>query len=484
MSLILFAVAFPVLAQVAGSGPPLASQQPQWMEAFNKIYSRQGQGAPLGSLDKEVDEAWAAALAAGPLDPSFEPCAQQAAQYFGAQGYDRKAETILRQAISAAGQADVTKARSLRLALAQRLNQEQKFLAAASLIQEVLGELKAAQDQPALGTQIAALTQLAQLREQMGEPDAVEALLREAKTLQSARPPESTASTSSSGLRFARASRPGFASFRMGSFSEIHAGPSDLVGFYQRQGSPAKAEALLKKEMEDAKTPEETQRALQNYVHFLNSQQRWEESIAQLEKLIGMQSASSRPEDRNMLTGSRQNLAHALATTGKPDKALEILKENAAQSSGDAFQHAEALRAYAQMLVQQKQFDEAEKVVEQIRQPSGKNAAEVSKYAQSMADGILANIRQMQNRTEDARILRERMMAQAAGTEGAPRQYGICCSPPRRQCNVRSTTRRWRRFNAFWRMQRLAFAVIQRRLALSRTSSISCHRAATKNALR
>ncbi|HYI94679.1 MAG TPA: hypothetical protein VEX68_14130 [Bryobacteraceae bacterium] len=252
MSLILFAVGSPALAQVAGSGPLLANQQPQWMETFNKIYSRQGQGAPLGSLDKEVDDAWAAALAAGPLDPSFEAVAQQAAQYFGAQGYDRKAEAILRQAISAAGQ-------------------------------EVLGEVKAPQDQTALGTRIAALTQLAQLREQMGEPDAVEGLLREAKTLQSARPPESMASTSSSGLRFARAAGPGFASFRIGSFSEIHAGPSDLVGFYQRQGSPAKAEALLKKDLEDAKTPEESQRALQNYVHFLNSQQRWEESVAHLE---------------------------------------------------------------------------------------------------------------------------------------------------------------------------------------------------------
>ena len=37
-----------------------------------------------------------------------------------------------------------------------------------------------------------------------------------------------------------------------------------------------------------------------------------------------------------------------------------------------------------------------------------------------MADGMLANIRQMQNRKEDARQLRERLMTQASGTEGAP----------------------------------------------------------------
>jgi hypothetical protein len=102
------------------------------------------------------------------------------------------------------------------------------------------------------------------------------------------------------------------------------------------------------------------------------------------------------------------------------EKALEILRENAAQSSGDAFQQAEALRVYAEMLVQQKQFDGAERVVEQIRQPSGKDAAELSKHAQSMADRVLANIRQMQNRTEDPRALRERMMAQAPTTEGNP----------------------------------------------------------------
>ena len=417
MPLIVLAAALPALAQVAGPGRPPASPQPPWMEVFGKLYTAQGQTAPVGSLDREIENAWAAALAAGPVDPFFESAAQQAGQYFGSQGYHRKAENILRQAISAAGQADAVKARTLRLGLAQRLSEEQKFLAAAGLIQEVLDEVKGATDDAAVRTRISAIRQLAQLREQMGEIEAAEALLRELRTLPL---PPAPQPPSSSGPQFARSGRPGFAAFRMGDFSGSYAGPSDLAGFYQRQGETAKAEALLKKEIEEANTPEETYRALQHHVSFLSSQQRWEESVAQLEKLTAMLNASSRPEDRQMLAGGRQQMAQTLAMAGRPERALEILRDNVAQSGGDAFQHAEALRSYASQLIQQKQFDEAEKVVEQIRQPSGKNAAEVSKYAQSMADQILANIRQAQNRMEEARVLRERTMAQASRPDGAP----------------------------------------------------------------
>lgn len=418
MPLILLASALPALAQLAEFGSTPVNQQPPWMEAFRKIYTPQGQAAPIGSLDQEVDKAWAAALAAGPLDPSFESAAQQAAQYFLSQGYDRKAESIFRQAISAAGKTDATKARSLHLALARNLTQEQKFLAAASLIQEVVEEIKAAPDQASSGEQFLATAQLAQLREQMGEFEAAEALLREVKTLQSAPPPQPPA-VSPTAARFNRAAYPGFGFVRVGNLGS-YPKSADLVGFYQRQGQTAKAEALLKSDIESAATSQERYQALRNYVYFLNSQQRLEESIAQQEKLIAMQSGSSQPEEQRMLANSRQNLAQTLAMAGKPEKALDILRQNVTQSSGDAFQRSEALRFYAQMLIQQKQFDEAEKVVEQIRHPTGNNATEMSKYAEPMADQLLANIRQMQNRTEEARALRERTQPQNQVPEGTP----------------------------------------------------------------
>lgn len=369
------------------------------MEVFKRVYSAQGQGAALGSLDLEVEKSWAAALAAGPGNPYFEAAAQQTAQYFGAQGYDRKAETILRQAIAAAKQTaeDPAGTRPLKLALAQRLNQEQKFLSAAALIEGILEETKGAQD-PARAS---ALMQLAHLREQMGEMEAAEALLREAKALQFT--PQAVPASGQGSMRFT-----------MG-------GPrssSELVGFYQRHGDTAKAEALFQKDLQEAKTPEAVFRARLSYAHFLNSQQRWEESVVQWETLVEVQSAAPRPEDRQMLASSRVSLAQALTAAGKAEKALEILKDHVVQSSGDGYQRAEALRFYASILIQQKKFEEAEKVVEQIRQPTGKNAPEMSKQTESTADYLLAEIRQMQNRGQEARALREKAMAPSHRPEG------------------------------------------------------------------
>lgn len=417
--------ALSAMAQVSTMGPSAAQpEQPSWMEVFKKVYGPPGQRAPLGSLDSEVERSWGAALAAGPAHPSFVSAAQQTAQYFASQGYDRKAEAILRQAISAAGQArveqaDPAKAQSLRLALAQRFSQEQRLLAAAVLTEAVLEEIKGAPDRAAPGGRISALLQLAQLRERMGELETAEALLREAKTLQSAL---AVPRSSASGPQFARAAMPGTTGFVRGGFSGSYAGGTDLAGFYQRNGDTAKAEGLLQKELAEAKAPEEVFRALQSYGHFLISQQRWEEGAAQWEKLIALQSASARPEDRQALTYTRVNLAHALMSGGKGEKALEILRAQVAQASGEPYQRVDALRTYASMLIQQQQFEEAEKIVEQLRQPatfSGRNAAEMNKQAETMADHLLADIRQRQNRGDEARALRERTMAQAPSPEGA-----------------------------------------------------------------
>ncbi len=425
--ILLFTSALSAIAQVATLGQTPVPQQPLWMDVFKKVYSPQGQGAALGSLDQEIEKSWAAALAAGPQHPFFETAAQQTAQYFASQGYERKAETTLRQAIATAKQsegevADRSMSRSFRLALAQRFTQEQRLVAAAALIQEILQETKAGAD-PA---RLPVLMQLAQLREQMGEMETAEALLREARTLQSAPQAASVPQGVSTLGQNRRMAYPGPIGVVTGNFSRGYAGAfsgsGDLASFYQRQGETVNAEALYQKDLDEARAPEEVVRARQRYAHFLNSQQRWDDSVGQWEKLLQMQAASSRPEDRQMLAGSRVNLAQALMAAGKPDKALELLQDHIVQSGSDANQRAEALRFYANILMQQKKFEEAEKVVEQIRHPVGKDAEEMSKRADSIADHLLADIRQMQNRGEEARALREKTMGQMTRTQvaGAP----------------------------------------------------------------
>jgi hypothetical protein len=396
------------------------------MEVFNKAFGPQAQGAALGALDAEIEKSWAAALAAGPRHPFFVQAAHQAAQYFASQGYDRKSESVLRQAIAAAKQsqseaADRETTRSLILALAQRFNAEQKYPAAVNLIQEIVEDTKTDPDDASRAARIAALSQLAQLREQMGEVESVEALLRETKTLQSLPPSTPAAQATSLSNQSRRIAYPGGMGFAWSSGSRFyfgrHTNAGDLAGFYLRQGETAKAEAIFQKDLAEAKSPEETFRARQNYAHFLNSQRRWRESVAQWEEMVDMRSL--RPEDAQILAGTRVSLAQALAAAGEPDKALEILRNHVAQSNGDAHQNVEASRYYAHMLIQMKRFDEAEKVVEQIRQPTGKNAAEISKYAGTMADQLLAEIRQMQNRGEEARALREKALASSLRPEAA-----------------------------------------------------------------
>lgn len=250
-----------ILLFTALSAPAqVAAPQPAWMEVFKKVFGPQAHGVALGSLDQEVEKSWAAALVAGPRHSSFETAAQQTSQYFASQGYEVKAEKVLRQAIAAAGRveaepAERDRARSLNLSLAQRLTQDHKFVAAVGVVQELLDGAKGTSDP---GLRISALMQLAQLREQMGEFETVEALLQEAKALQSAPaavPPRGAiAPTGAIGF------------MRMGSFGGP-GGSADLAGFYQRQGDVAKAEALFKKDLDDAKAPEEMFRALQAYAY-------------------------------------------------------------------------------------------------------------------------------------------------------------------------------------------------------------------------
>lgn len=411
------------------------------MEVFQKVYRPNGQDGALGAFDAEVEKSWAAAVAAGARHPYFATSANQTSQYYSAQGYSLKAESILRLAISAAKQvegaagnpANPTASRdlsqALSLSLASRLSQDQKLLAAAEVLQELLRESKVAPNanlaSPNVGARISALTQLAYLREQMGEVEAAEALYLEAGKLQALPKPSVDAEAGGgAGQRSTRISYPGvMASLRGGQFAFARSfagrfpGANDLVGFYQRQGDIAKAEALLQKEVDEAKTSDENLRARQNYASFLGGQQRWTESVAQWQQLVEMNNLGTQPESGQMRGSLRVNLAQALLMAGKSDEALGLLRDYVTQSNADARQRMDALRLYANMLMQQNKFEEAEKIVEQVRNPTGANSAEVSKYAGMMADNLLADIRQRQNRGEEAAALREKASVESSSAK-------------------------------------------------------------------
>lgn len=111
-----------------------------------------------------------------------------------------------------------------------------------------------------------------------------------------------------------------------------------------------------------------------------------------------------------MLLVIRMQLAAALTAAGQTDKSLAVARESLAAAPEDGPERRRALIQYADLLVRQKKFDDAEMVVEQLRQaPAGATLTMVTHYGR-MADGMLAQVRLAQGRPEEARVLRAKSM--------------------------------------------------------------------------
>ena len=102
-----------------GQTPP---PQPEWIEALRTLQQETHQ-APLGSLDAKFESAWRSAVQS-PWHPQFPMAVEIVSGFYQSQGYEVKAEQILRQAIALAPDGDSPSRRALnnRLAPSARFN--------------------------------------------------------------------------------------------------------------------------------------------------------------------------------------------------------------------------------------------------------------------------------------------------------------------------------------------------------------------------
>jgi hypothetical protein len=380
------------------------ARQPQWLADLLKIQQEMDQ-APLGSLDARVERAWRAALEA-PQYPEFQAAAQIVSGFYQSQGYDLKAEQVLRQALAAVPETGAETRWNLEAQLAGLFESSQQLVKALAIRKEA-GSYE--------------LSALANLYERMGEFEKAEAAWQRV-----------AAQRASETAAAAQRAEP-----RQGSrtilvrFGPPSGGQNELAGFYARRGRFAEAEQIYKKALADADqsgSPYEWNAAADAYAGFLTGQRRYGEAVDLISQSIKRMEQSSEPEAAQILLYKRQNLASVLQQAGRADDALaaQQLAVEAAQARSPA-EYTQALGLLAQMLISQNRLDEAEKTVARMRE-AGASDTSNAKFHESMAVQILARIRDMQKKPEEARRLRASAGAPDVGSADRPAIYELAGS--------------------------------------------------------
>lgn len=373
-----------VLALSAQAPAPVA--QPEWLAELQKIQREIGE-APLGSLEPRVERAWRAALET-PEHRDFPMAVQMVAGVYQSQGYDLKAEQVWRQALAAVPAGAARTRRNLTAQLAAHFENAQQLLKALAVREEMAKQPPVADDPS--GNYEA--TSLAALYERLGQAERAEAAWKEAAAKQFAPRAQNT---------------PGF--FWHGNRGGTG---SVLASFYTRQGRFAEAEQLYTKDLAGAAqggSAQEWSGAANGYVDFLLQQRRFDEAIALVRQSILRLEGSSEPQAAQAALSKRQQLVYLLRQAGRPEEALSLGKEavELAQARGvGSPEHIQATGALVETLIAHGRLDEAERAVAGMREAAAADQHS-ARFHESMAAQMLARIRDMQKRPEEARQLRE-----------------------------------------------------------------------------
>lgn len=375
-----FALALP--AQVQAPMP-----QPQWLTDLQKLQQEMHQ-AGLGSLDAKVEQAWRAALQT-PRHPQFHMAAQMASSFYQSQGYDLKAEQVLREALAAVPADDAQTRRNLTSQLANYFESIQQLTRALPIREALAKEPPppSPNGYPPASQEAAAL---ANLYERMGDLEKAEAAWKEVAARRATEGPGGPGTRVIASRKFVATFGPGYGG----------EAPNDLASFYARHGRAAEAEQLYMKALADAANG-----AADDYIGFLSGQRRFDEAIELLRQSIARMEASSDPNSARMLLYKRQHLANLLAQAGRSGEALAMRKQTVELAQAGP-EYAQALAALADTLISQNNLEEAEKAAARMRE-AGAADTHNARFHESMAVQIMARIRDMQKRPEEARQLRE-----------------------------------------------------------------------------
>src|SRR6185312_2931615 len=125
----------------------------------------------------QIQQGWTALRAAGPVDPGFVQGVSTAARLFRTLGRDLDAESVYDQAIlSCDTPQSATLRRLLRYMLVQDVLANREFVKADSILKTAIADEESSPERSPI--YVAFLQNLAFVREQEGEPDDAERILR------------------------------------------------------------------------------------------------------------------------------------------------------------------------------------------------------------------------------------------------------------------------------------------------------------------
>lgn len=390
-----------VLASGLRAQTPAPEQPPVWWETLQRA-SQEVFQAPLGSLDRKVEDAWQSALQT-PQSQYFVAAAGMVSGFYQHQGYDLKAEKILRQTLSAVPENDPISKRLLNLQLASLFENTRQLVKAAA-IRETIAKQPADSLNPE--EQASDIQQLARIYEQMGEMKKAEASLKEAASLR-ARPRNPSAVRD----------RAPQATFLLGreirqAFARGHSANTEyeLAQFYQRHGRTADAETILKRMLDNASrdSPADSNSVAHAYISFLTEQKRFDEAVKLAQECVARVESSANPETAIY---QKQELARILTQAGKTNQALAIQQDAISAAPQGGASRVQALNALAQWFLMQNRLEEAERVVNESRE-AGAADQNNGKFHDRMALHTLAQIRDRQGKPDEAQNLRDRANAE------------------------------------------------------------------------
>lgn len=377
---------------LTGSGQAQVPDPP-WLTALQSIQQEIEQ-APLNSLDQKVDQAWQSALQM-PRHPFFEMAAQITTNYYVSNGYDLKAEQILRQALTAMAETDVETRRNLTSLLAGHFEDTRQLLKALAIREQLarLPSLAAADPDPAKHEAAA----LAGLHERMGEFEKAEAAWKVVTELRVAQAPRKA-----SGFGGVADAAPYSLGYPRGRQDE-------LANFYARRGRSAEAELIYKAALTEAaqsNSPDAWIGAADSYISFLSQQRRYDETMELIRQSIAVIEDLPDPHTTSMRLFRHQQMAAILDQASRTEEALDVRKQAVetvqARSPGSP-EHVGALESLARALLGQNRLEDAEEAVSRMRAAASEGS---QPYFESIALQLLVLIRDMQNRHEEGGQIR------------------------------------------------------------------------------
>ncbi len=396
--------------------------QPPWFIELQKIIQERHQ-APLGSLDHQVDQIWQQALLA-PEHPLFLHAAQSVQMHYHSQGYHLRAEAILEQALQTVP-ADLPEIR-WQLISALAMNDEMSFRFKKSLARReaLLDEILASEKEKHHALPV--LLQTASIHERMGEMEKAESAIRKLIELkQKIAEQQKTELKDFAGaphrIAETRGSISHLSAFRgnpnIVSRSFIHHQPypsaaisqNQLASFYARTGRQEEAEKIYRISLEQSEQDASSwNRAARDYVNFLQGLGRFPEALTF--SLQMMERVKTLPDSQRFNPHDLQHqLVHLYQQNGQMDQAIElqrtIVAESLANQDQNSYMGFSALQVLFQLLLQNQQLDEAEKVLLQLDsfQPSDSNQ---ESHFDQMKSHLRASILQARGKTVEAQKLR------------------------------------------------------------------------------